>query len=386
VGDSERAVVMPVLIHGDTAFSGQGIVSETFQLSELSGYTTGGTVHVIVNNQIGFTTNPEDSRSSGYATDVAKLLQIPIFHVNGEHPDAVAQVIKLAMDFRERWHRDVVIDMYCYRRYGHNEGDEPRYTQPQMYQWVDRQPTVRENFVQNLAALGVVSTEDADAIAAECKAALEEDLASAREGKALPSPGQEPNRGIWAGNYHGGPESEAARADTAVSREVLTGMLTQLTTMPDGLKVQSKLRRLMKKRAEMAQGDAPLDWWAGEALAFGTLLTQGHPVRLSGQDAQRGTFTHRHSVLHDQETGETWAALQHLAEGQADFSVYNSPLSEAAVLAYDYGYSLEWPEGLVIWEAQFGDFANGAQVIIDQFVTTSEDKWSRLSGLVMLLP
>ncbi|MGB0591206.1 MAG: 2-oxoglutarate dehydrogenase E1 component [Myxococcota bacterium] len=384
--DTQRERVMGLVIHGDAAFAGQGVIQESLNMSELSGYETGGTVHVIVNNQVGFTTDPEDSRSSGYATDVAKLLQIPIFHVNGEHPDAVAQVIKLAMDFRERWHRDVIIDMYCYRRHGHNEGDEPRYTQPQMYQWVDRQPTVRENFVENMVALGVVSKADSDAIAEQCKASLESDLESARGGEALSTGEQEPYRGVWSAGYHGGAESDTPLVETAVPQDTLCSLLTQLTTLPDTLKVQSKLRRLMKKRAQMASGDAPLDWWAGEALAFATLLGGQHPIRLSGQDAQRGTFTHRHSVIHDQESGETHTPLNALSGDHAEYSVWNSPLSEAAVLAFDYGYSLEWPEGLVIWEAQFGDFANGAQVIIDQFVTTSEDKWSRLSGLVMMLP
>ena len=385
-GDVERERVMGLVIHGDAAFAGQGVIQESLNMSELSGYQTGGTLHVIVNNQVGFTTDPEDSRSCGYATDVAKLLQIPIFHVNGEHPDAVAQVIKLAMDFRERWHRDVVIDMYCYRRHGHNEGDEPRYTQPQMYQWVDRQPTVRENFVQNMVGLGVVSKSECDTIADQCKTALEQDLESARAGEVRPSNGQESNRGIWAGDYHGGPESDAKPVDTGVPREALDQLLRKLTTVPEGLRLNSKLRRLMKKRSQMASGEVPLDWWAGEALAFASLATSGAPIRLSGQDAQRGTFTHRHSVLHDQESFETYTPLDHLAEDQAPYMVWNSPLSEAAVLAFDYGYSLEWPEGLVIWEAQFGDFANGAQVIIDQFVSTSEDKWSRLSGLVMMLP
>ena len=385
-GDSEREQVMGLVIHGDAAFAGQGVIQESLNMSELAGYETGGTVHIIVNNQVGFTTDPEDARSCGYATDVAKLLQIPVFHVNGEHPDAVAQVIKLAMDFRERWHRDVIIDMYCYRQHGHNEGDEPRYTQPKMYQWVDKQPTVRENFVENMVALGVVSKGDAEAIAEQCRASLEADLAAARAGQDPSQAQGESDIEAWTEDYHGGPESSAAPVETKISREEITALLEKLTALPEGLKVQSKLRRLMKKRGEMATGALPLDWWAGEALAFASLLGAKHPIRLSGQDAQRGTFTHRHSVIHDQESGETHTPLNHLFDDQSLYSVYNSPLSEAAVLAFDFGYSLEWPEGLVIWEAQFGDFANGAQVIIDQFVTTAEDKWSRLSGLVMMLP
>ena len=385
-GDTKRERVMGLVIHGDAAFAGQGVIQESLNMSELGGYETGGTLHVIVNNQVGFTTDPEDARSCGYATDVAKLLQIPIFHVNGEHPDAVAQVIKLAMDFRERWHRDVIVDMYCYRRHGHNEGDEPRYTQPKMYQWVDKQPTVRENFVDNMVALGVVSKADCDAIAEQCRASLEKNLASARAGEELPEPANDGDIAVWTDAYHGGPESSAKAIETKISKAEVVELLTKLTTLPDDLKVQSKLRRLMKKRGEMATGSTELDWWAGEALAFASLLTGQHPIRLSGQDAQRGTFTHRHSVIHDQESGATHTPLNQLSSDQSRYSVWNSPLSEAAVLAFDYGYSLEWPEGLVIWEAQFGDFANGAQVIIDQFVTTSEDKWARLSGLVMMLP
>ncbi|MEC9071073.1 MAG: thiamine pyrophosphate-dependent enzyme, partial [Myxococcota bacterium] len=364
-GDVHREKVMGVVIHGDAAFAGQGVIQESLNMSELTGYRTGGTLHIIVNNQVGFTTDPEDSRSTNYATDVAKLLEIPIFHVNGEHPDAVAQAIKVAMEFRSRWKRDAVIDMYCYRRHGHNEGDEPRYTQPLMYQWVDRQPTVRENFVSNMVALGALTREDADQIAETCRARLEKDLDSARRGEEVDEEGSKLNKGLWA-TYHGGAEKDAERQPTAIPEADLVAMLGTLTGVPEDIQLNNKLRRLMKKRATMGTGETPLDWWAGEALAFGTLLAAGHRVRLSGQDAQRGTFTHRHSVLHDQETNETWVPLRGLSENQAPFNVWNSPLSEAAVLGFDYGYSLEWPEGLVIWEAQFGDFANGAQVIIDQ--------------------
>ena len=385
LGDSTGDRVMGVVIHGDAAFSGQGVIQESLNLSQLDGYRSGGTLHIVVNNQVGFTTDPIDSRSSRYATDVAKMLQVPVFHVNGEHPDAVAQVIKLAMDFRRRWGRDVVIDMYCYRRHGHNEGDEPRYTQPLMYQRVDSQATVRENFVRNMVGLGVVSQADADAIANTCKEALEVGLAVARgdqEPVAVKSNSQ--LRNLWA-EYHGGPESTEEAPPTLVKREQLDAVLEAVTS-PGETPINRKLTRLLKRRASMGTEDTPLDWWGGEALAFGSLLLEGTRIRLSGQDAQRGTFSHRHAVLHDPNTGEQVCLFNQLADEQGRFDVFNSPLSEAAVLAFDFGYSLEWPDGLVIWEAQFGDFANGAQVIIDQFISTSEDKWSRLNGLVMLLP
>ena len=385
LGDEAGERVMGVVIHGDAAFSGQGVIQESLNMSQLDGYRSGGTLHIIVNNQVGFTTDPSDARSSRYATDVAKLLQVPVFHVNGEHPDAVAQVIKLAMDFRSRWGRDVVIDMYCYRRHGHNEGDEPRYTQPLMYQKVDTQATVRENFVRNMVALGVVSQADADAIASECKQMLEADLAVARSDNAPePSSSSSKLRNLWAG-YHGGLEASEELPDTAVPAERLRTVLDTLSS-PGDLDINRKLKRLLKRRADMGSEDTPLDWWGGEALAFGSLLMEGARVRLSGQDAQRGTFSHRHAVLHNQKSGESVCLFDGLAADDAEFTVYNSPLSEAAVLAFDFGYSLEWPDGLVIWEAQFGDFANGAQVIIDQFISTSEDKWARLNGLVMLLP
>jgi len=384
LNDTARSQVMGIVIHGDAAFSGQGVIQESLNLSELEGYRSGGTLHIVVNNQVGFTTNPMDSRSSRYATDVAKLLQVPVFHVNGEHPDAVAQVIKLAMEFRSRWGRDVVIDMYCYRRHGHNEGDEPRYTQPEMYQRVDRQGTVRENFVRNMVSLGVVSDADAASIAATCKEALERDLDVVRGGNGAETAASKSQiRSLWA-EYHGGLESEEQPHETTIASDALVDLLQRITTEPD-IKLNRKLARLMKRRSEMADGK-PLDWWAGEALAFASLLREGTQIRLSGQDSQRGTFSHRHAVLHDQETGQEVSAFDGLSGAGDLFKVFNSPLSEAAVLAFEFGYSLEWPDGLIIWEAQFGDFANGAQVIIDQFISTSEDKWSRLSGLVMLLP
>jgi 2-oxoglutarate dehydrogenase E1 component len=385
LGDAKRDRVMGVVIHGDAAFAGQGVIQESLNLSQLDGYRSGGTLHIIVNNQVGFTTDPWDSRSSRYATDVAKMLEVPVFHVNGEHPDAVAQVIKLAMEFRSRWGRDVVIDMYCYRRHGHNEGDEPRYTQPQMYKRVDQQASVRDNFIRNMVSLGVVTHDDAQAIASACKSKLEEDLAAAR-GKTSPKPigSASQIRNLWAA-FHGGPETTEEAFVTSVARPKLERLLSHITQVP-GIELNRKLQRLLKRRAEMGQEGKPLDWWAGEALAFASLLEEGTRIRLSGQDSQRGTFSHRHAIVHDRETGKHVSVFDRLGEGQGQFDVFNSPLSEAAVLGFDFGYSLEWPDGLVIWEAQFGDFANGAQVIIDQFISTCEDKWARLNGLVMLLP
>ena len=385
LGDETRDKVLGIVIHGDAAFAGQGVIQESLNLSQLEGYRSGGTLHIVVNNQVGFTTDPDDSRSCRYATDVAKMLQVPVFHVNGEHPDAVAQVIRLAMEFRRRWGRDVVIDMYCYRRHGHNEGDEPRYTQPQMYQRVDQQDTVRENFVRNMVALGVITQDDASLIAANCKENLERDLAVARGPGSAKQPGSSSQiRNLWAA-FHGGEEVTEAPHDTAVEQDKLAGLLEQITAAPD-IKLNRKIGRLLKRRAEMGGDGKALDWWAGEALAFASLLVDGTRLRVSGQDSQRGTFSHRHAVLHDQQTGQQISVFDNLSEDQGQFDVFNSPLSEAAVLAFDFGYSLEWPDGLVIWEAQFGDFANGAQVIIDQFISTSEDKWARLNGLVMLLP
>jgi 2-oxoglutarate dehydrogenase E1 component len=382
-GDAQRTRGLTVLIHGDAAFAGQGIVQETLNMSELPGYATGGTLHVIVNNQIGFTTDPAESRSTTYATDVAKMLQVPIFHVNGEDPEAVAQVIHLAMDYRREFHRDVVIDMYAYRRYGHNEGDEPEFTQPLMYAAIKRRKSVREGYLDRLLALGGVTQAEADQIARARRENLERELSVARspeyqlKGNEL--------RGTWAG-YLGGDDAAVPEPDTGVPEATLARLLDALTHVPDGFTPHPKIARWLGQRREMAEGKRPLDWSAAEALALATLAVEGHPVRVSGQDSQRGTFSHRHAALTDLQTGARWLPLQHLAPDQAPVTIVNSPLSEAGVLGFEYGYSLEMPEALVIWEAQFGDFVNGAQVIVDQFLVSAEDKWERLSGLALLLP
>jgi 2-oxoglutarate dehydrogenase E1 component len=381
--DSRRDQVMTLLIHGDAAFAGEGVVQETLNLSQLRAYRTGGTLHVVVNNQVGFTTSPEEGRSSTYATDVARMLQIPIFHVNGEDPEAVAQVVDLAMDFRQKFSRDVVIDMYCFRRWGHNEGDEPSFTQPQLYAAIEHRDTVRYEYLQRLLLLGEITVEEAEKISQERHDHLEKEFELAHSGNYRPQP--QSLGGVWAG-YCGGEEPADDDPPTGVDREQLCQWLEKLTQFPDDFHLHRKLQRSMEKRRDMARGRSPLDWSAAEALAFATLATEGHRVRLTGQDAERGTFSHRHAVLHDAVDGHKFMPLQHLDPDQAPVEIANSPLSEAGVLGFEYGYSLDWPEALVAWEAQFGDFWNCAQVIVDQFIVSAEDKWRRLSGLVMLLP
>jgi 2-oxoglutarate dehydrogenase E1 component len=382
-GDRRRERGLALLVHGDAAFAGQGIVQETLNLSQLEAYETGGTIHVVVNNQIGFTTQPEQYRSSSYATDVAKMLQIPIFHVNGEDPEAVAQVVELALDFRLKFKRDVVIDMYGYRRRGHNEGDEPSFTQPLLYKAIEQRKSVREGYLDHLLELGGVTREEADAIAVERRRHLDEELAASQEDTRIGA--REGLGSVWT-SYYGGPDAMVARVETGVPRERLAALLDGLARVPQGFHVHRKIERGLAQRREMAAGKRPLDWAAGEALAFATLAVEGWRVRLTGQDSERGTFSHRHAVLHDFENGARWMPLARLEPDQAPVEIWNSSLSEAGVLGFEYGYSLDCPDGLVAWEAQFGDFSNGAQVIIDQFIVSAEDKWQRLSGLVLLLP
>ncbi len=382
-GDEARRRVMGLVIHGDAAFAGQGVVQESLNLSGLPGYRTGGTLHVVVNNQVGFTTDPEFSRSTPYATDVARTLDAPVFHVNGEDPEAVAQVIRLAMAFRAEFARDVCVDMYCYRRHGHNEGDDPTFTQPVMYRWIAQQPPVRQGYLAHLQQTGGLDAAEAEEIFVASHRRLEEELKRAEEGSLPPAP--HTSGALWRG-YSGGPDAEVPDVETGLGAEALGAMLRAQTVAPAGFRVHPKIQKLFEQRLEMAAGRRPLDWGAGEALAFASLLAEGLPIRLSGQDAGRGTFTHRHAVLHDHEDGRRHVPLQHLVPQQGRFEVWDSPLSEVGVLAFDWGYSLDRPEGLVIWEAQFGDFANVAQAILDQFVASAEQKWRRLSGLVLLLP
>ncbi len=382
-GPEARRAVMPLLIHGDAAMIGQGIVAETLNLTGLQGYSTGGTVHLIVNNQVGFTTDPEDSRSTRYASDIVRMLKVPVFHVNGEDPEAVTHVARLAIEWRQRFGMDVVIDMYCYRRYGHNEGDEPRYTQPVMYAAIDKKPTVRQIYVKRLVGLGQLTEEQADDIVRRRREALAQALDEVKQ------KGFEPvtytMAGVWT-PYYGGPEKLNPDVSTAVPAETLLAISKRLLDYPEGFHVHPKILPLLRARHDRLASGQWFDWGTGEILAYATLLAEGSPVRLSGQDVQRGTFSHRHSVLRDSVTGAAFTPLSRVAAKGAWIEAYNSPLSEAGVLGFDFGYSLDYPEALVIWEAQFGDFLNGAQVIVDQFITSSEDKWHRLSGIVLYLP
>ncbi len=380
-GDHQRNQVLPVLIHGDAALSGQGVVMETLNLSQTRGYSTGGTVHIVINNQIGFTTSEAlDSRSTLYCTDVAKMIQAPIFHVNGDDPDAVVRITRIALAYRMEFNKDVVIDLVCYRRHGHSEADEPSVTQPQMYRAIRSHPKVRDIYRERLVAEGVVDESAFHRMTEEFTARVE-------SGKVLSRPILNDYRTTYAVDwtrYVNGPGNEAV--DTTVSRRDLGRLLTEITVIPDGFKVHPAVQKVLSARRRMAQGEQALDWGAAELLAYATLLENGYPVRLSGQDSSRGTFFHRHAVLHHQETNERYLPLRHLSEDQPQFLVIDSLLSEAAVLGFEVGYSAADPETLVIWEAQFGDFANNAQVVIDQFISSSEAKWRRYSGLVMLLP
>jgi 2-oxoglutarate dehydrogenase E1 component len=372
--------VLGILVHGDAAFAGQGLVAETLNLANLRGYRTGGTVHVIVNNQIGFTTAPADSRSTPYCTDVAKMTQVPVFHVNGEDPDAVAKVVRIAMDYRREFRSDVVIDMYCFRKYGHNEGDEPGFTQPVLYQKIEQHPTVRELYAARLVAAGVLTREEAEAVTTEQHALLDREFQRPRASR----PKVSAMGGYWTG-FVGGPDT-LPDIDTSVPPDRLAQIGERLTSLPEGFRANPKIVRLLQQRAQMGRGEAAVDWGMGEMLAFGSLVWDGTLVRMSGQDSRRGTFSSRHAVIVDQRNEGEYIPLEHLHERQGHFRIYDSPLSEAGVLGFEFGYSLDYPDGLVIWEAQFGDFVNGAQVIIDQFITSSEDKWQRLSGLTLLLP
>ena len=382
-GDTQRVHGMCILLHGDAAFAGEGVVQETLNMSQLPGYTVGGSIHVIINNQIGFTTTPEQGRSSIYASGIGKMLQIPIFHLNGEDPEAAAQVVRLAVDFRNIYKRDVVIDMYGYRRRGHNETDEPRFTQPLLYRAITKRKPVREAYLAHLLKQGGVTHEEGERIANERREHLEHELAAAKSEDYIHVGDQV--TGEWAG-YRGGPDGTSTDRETGVDRAKLSHILEKLSKTPHEFRSDSRIARILKQRGEMAKGERAVDWAAAEALAFGTLLIQGYRVRLTGQDCERGTFSHRHAVLSDIELGQSYVPLQHLSPRQGVFEVHNSPLAEAGPLGFEYGYSIEWPDGLIVWEAQFGDFVNAAQVIIDQFISSAEDKWSLWSGLVMLLP
>jgi 2-oxoglutarate dehydrogenase E1 component len=380
-GDAHGSRVLPLLIHGDAAFAGQGVVMETLNMSQLDGYRTGGTVHIIINNQIGYTTLPEDARSTRYSTDVAKMLMVPIFHVHGENPEAIVHVARLALDYRAAFNKDVVIDVVCYRRYGHNEGDEPYYTQPQMYERIRQRPSLHSMYGRQLEESGIVDNAWIEAVEAGISTALENAYEEVH-GSSCPFP---ENRYYenWEG-YHG--TYAHGSCETGVGRERLEQLARQLNAWPSDFNVYTKLQRQLAKRLESVEGGSGIDWATAEALAFATLVTDGHPVRLSGQDSGRGTFSQRHSVLVDTRTGRKYVPLGNLSEDQAPFMVYNSLLAEVSVMGFEYGYSIARPEALTLWEAQFGDFANNAQSVIDLFIASGEAKWRRLSGLVLLLP
>ncbi|MFL2842252.1 MAG: 2-oxoglutarate dehydrogenase E1 component [Candidatus Puniceispirillaceae bacterium] len=381
LGDVDRTKVLGILLHGDAAFAGQGVVGETFAFSALRGYRTGGTIHIIVNNQIGFTTSPQYSRSSPYPTDVAKMVMTPIFHVNGDDPEAVIHVARIATEFRQTFGSDVVIDMFCYRRFGHNEGDEPMFTQPLMYKEIEAHKSVREIYASRLIKEGVYDVNSAQKVIDDRIAYLDAEFEAGTN--YLPNKADW-LEGKWAGmvSAHG----EDRRGDTGVSPELLSRIGKTMTTPPERLKLNSKLLRILKGRAESISSGQNIDWATAEHLAFGSLLLEGNPVRLSGQDSGRGTFSQRHSVFVDQFTEERHIPLANLGPEQAMFEVIDSPLSEASVMGFEYGFSQAEPNALVMWEAQFGDFANGAQVVIDQFISSGEAKWLRMSGLVLLLP
>jgi 2-oxoglutarate dehydrogenase E1 component len=364
--------VLPVLIHGDAAFAGQGVVAETLNLSQLRGYRTGGTVHVVINNQVGFTTSPTAARSSVYSTDVARMIQAPIFHVNGDDPEAVVRVARLAYEFRQAFKKDVVIDMLCYRRRGHSEVDEPSFTQPVMYDLIDAKRSVRKIYTESLIGRGDITVEEAEAALRDYQEQLERVFAETRDAARTPP--------------EVAPEPPAERVvETAVSPEVLKQIGESQITMPEGFTVHPRLLPQLQKRAEMVS-EGGIDWAMGETIAFGSLLIEGTPIRLAGQDSRRGTFGQRHSVLVDRRTAEEYTPLAHLSDDQATFYVYDSLLSEFAAMGFEYGYSVARSEALVLWEAQFGDFANGAQSVVDEFISAGEVKWGQRSSVVLLLP
>ncbi|MEL0291035.1 MAG: multifunctional oxoglutarate decarboxylase/oxoglutarate dehydrogenase thiamine pyrophosphate-binding subunit/dihydrolipoyllysine-residue succinyltransferase subunit, partial [Aquiluna sp.] len=381
LGNPESYPVLPILVHGDAAFAGQGVVPETMQLSQLDGFKTGGTIHVVVNNQVGFTTLPKDSRSSIYCTDFAKGIQAPIFHVNGDDPEAVVRVAQLAFEYRQQFKKDVVIDIVCYRRRGHNEGDDPSMTQPMMYNLIEAKRSVRTLYMDNLIGRGDITQEEFDEANARFQASLENAFVEVHE--AMSQPVALPERPAGIGTTAS--EKQELVRSTAITKEVVEAIGNAHANNPDGFTVHPKLAQLLQKRIEMSR-EGGIDWGFGELIAFGSLLLEGINVRLTGQDSGRGTFVQRHASFFDRETGKEWMPLSYVSEQQARFQVYNSLLSEFAALGFEYGYSVEEPDSLTLWEAQFGDFVNGAQTITDEFISSGDQKWMQQSSLVMLLP
>ena len=379
--DADRTTVMPILLHGDAAFAGQGVVAECFALSGLKGHKAGGTMHIVVNNQIGFTTAPHFSRSSPYPTDNALVVEAPIFHVNGDDPEAVVHAAKVATEFRQKFHKDVVIDIFCYRRFGHNEGDEPMFTNPVMYKKIKTQKTSLSLYTERLVRDGLIPEGEIEDMKAAFQAKLSEEFEAGKDYK--------PNKADWLDgkwSHLDRNKDGYVRGETAIKPETFAQIGKALSTAPDGLPLHKTVGRLLDSKAKMFESGEGFDWATGEALAFGSLLTEGYPVRLSGQDSTRGTFSQRHSGLVNQDTEERYYPLNNVRPGQAQYEVIDSMLSEYAVLGFEYGYSMAEPNALTLWEAQFGDFANGAQIMFDQFISSGESKWLRMSGLVVLLP
>ncbi len=376
--------VLPILIHGEGALSGQGVVYEVIQMSRLLGYQVGGTMHIVINNQIAFTTPPEQGRSSTYATDVAKVTLSPVFHVNGDDPEAVAFVTQLAVDFRQAFNRDVFIDVVCYRKYGHNEGDEPSFTQPLLYKKIKKHPSSMRVYAQKLVEEGIMTPKEIKQIETQIKNILEEQLKKAKEAKDYPIPTELGGR--WKGLKLYDKHELDPIPDTKIPEETVKYITEKITQVPENIKLHRVIKKLLNHRRELVLEKGIIDWGLAEHLAWGSLLLEGHPIRLSGQDVERGTFAHRHAVLFDQEKGKKYIPLKYLKPGQPPFYVFNSPLSEYGVLGFEFGYSFTAPNSLVMWEAQFGDFANGAQIIFDQYISSTKTKWQRMSGLVVLLP
>ena len=382
LGDKDRTAVMPVLLHGDAAFAGQGVVAECFALSGLRGHRTGGTMHIVVNNQIGFTTAPHFSRSSPYPTDNALVVEAPIFHVNGDDPEAVVHAARVATEFRQKFRKDVVLDIICYRRFGHNEGDEPMFTNPVMYKKIKKQKTTLTLYTERLVKDGLIPEGEVEDMKAQFQAKMNDEFKAGKEYR--------PNKADWLdgkwANLEKAQDKKYQRGKTAVAPETLAEVGNAISTIPDDYPVHKTIGRLMEAKAKMLDTGEGFDWATAEALAFGSLLTEGYKVRLSGQDSARGTFSQRHSALINQDTEERYYPLNHIRKGQAEYEVIDSMLSEYAVLGFEYGYSLAEPNALTLWEAQFGDFANGAQIMFDQFISSGESKWLRMSGLVCLMP
>ena len=388
LNDEDRVQVLPVLLHGDAAFAGQGIISECFGLSGLKGHKTGGTIHIIVNNQIGFTTAPHNSRSSPYPTDIALMVEAPIFHVNGDDPEAVVHAAKVATEFRQKFHKDVVIDVFCYRRFGHNEGDEPMFTQPKMYVKIKKHKTTLQKYSEKLSKEGLVPEGEIEDLKISFQKFLSKEFEVSKSYK--------PNKADWLDGKWSGlgkytkeavvKDGQYQRGKTSISIEKFNEVGQALTKIPNHINAHKTVKRMLDNKQKQLSLGKNIDWATAEALAFGSLLTEGYPVRLSGQDCTRGTFSHRHSAVIDQLTEERFYPLNNISKNQKHYEVIDSMLSEYAVLGYEYGYSLAEPNSLTIWEAQFGDFSNGAQIMIDQFISSGEKKWLRMSGLVMLLP